>query len=139
MSKCAACGYEYVSGDKQVEIRKTLFMRTDKTRKLLRNAGEQIMKYVPSDSKDYKFYATRTEYDVVWECVRERNWKIIKEDRDTVPAPTKDFSTGNIFIKFIKSCKSCIYLSKTLHVIKSDSLNLDLYSADLTQNSDCHS
>ena len=57
MSKCAACGYEYISGDKQAEIRKTLFMRTDKTRKMLRNAGEQIMKYVPSDSKDYKFYA----------------------------------------------------------------------------------
>jgi len=55
--KCAACGYEYESGDKQSAIREILFMRTNKTRRLLTKAGDNIMKHVPSDNKKYKFYA----------------------------------------------------------------------------------
>ena len=55
--KCVSCGYEYESGDKQSAIREALFMRTNKTRKLLTKAGDRIMKHVPSDKKKYKFYA----------------------------------------------------------------------------------
>jgi len=57
LSKCVSCGYEYESGDKQSAIREALFMRTNKTRKLLTKAGGRIMKHVPSDNKKYKFYA----------------------------------------------------------------------------------
>ena len=57
MSKCAACGYEYTSGDKKPEIRQLLFSRSKTTRKLLTKAGNNIMKYVPSDKKNYKYYA----------------------------------------------------------------------------------
>ena len=57
MSKCPSCGYEYTPGDKKPEIRRKLFSKGKKARKMLTKAGENIMKYVPSDNKDYKFYA----------------------------------------------------------------------------------
>ena len=57
MSKCVACGYEYQSGSKKTEIRTLLFSKKDKTRKILTKAAQCIMKNVPSDSKEYKFYA----------------------------------------------------------------------------------
>jgi len=57
MSKCPSCGYEYTPGDKKPEIRRKLFSKGKKARKMLTKAGESIMKYVPSDNKDYKFYA----------------------------------------------------------------------------------
>ena len=57
MSKCPSCGYEYTSGDKRADIRALLFSKSTKTRKLLTSAGRKIMKSVPSDNKNYKFYA----------------------------------------------------------------------------------
>ena len=57
MSKCVACGYEYQSGSKKLEIRTLLFSKKDKTRKILTKAAQCIMKNVPSDNKEYKFYA----------------------------------------------------------------------------------
>ena len=57
LSKCPSCGYEYTPGDKRTEIRKLLFARYSKTRKLLSKASKGIMEDVPSDKKSYKYYA----------------------------------------------------------------------------------
>ena len=70
MAKCPSCGYEYESGDKSHEIRKLLFTKSDKTRKLLQKSGELIMSNVPPDNKQYKFFAflyyiTRIEDEII--------------------------------------------------------------------------
>jgi len=57
LSKCPSCGYEYTPGDKRADIRKLLFARYPRTRKLLTKASKGIMTNVPSDNKSYKYYA----------------------------------------------------------------------------------
>jgi hypothetical protein len=57
LSKCPSCGYEYTPGDKRADIRKLLFARYSRTRKLLTKASKGIMTNVPSDNKSYKYYA----------------------------------------------------------------------------------
>jgi hypothetical protein len=70
MAKCPSCGYEYESGDKSADIRNLLFRKKKKTRKLLKKSGELIMANVPSDNKQYKFFAflyyiTKIDDDII--------------------------------------------------------------------------
>ena len=60
MVKCSACGYEWSYKDRTSDIRKKLFVRKIKARKMIKTAANKIMNYIPSDNNKEKYYAFLT-------------------------------------------------------------------------------
>jgi len=60
VKKCSACGYEWSSKNRTTDIRKKLFTRKVKARKMIKTASNEIMNNVPPDKNDEKYYAFLT-------------------------------------------------------------------------------